>query len=102
MAKKAFDKIMTGMRDALTYANGAADEAQYRIHVPAKVDVKSIRRKVGLTQVEFSAQFGFNPARVRDWEQGRSQPDSAVRAYLTVIERRTDAVREALAEPAAA
>jgi putative transcriptional regulator len=98
MGKKAFDKIMAGMQDALA-SGGDADEAGYRVHVPAEVDVKTIRRKIGLTQVEFSAQFGFNPARVRDWEQGRSHPDSAVRAYLLVIDRRPDAVREALSNP---
>jgi len=47
MAKKAFNKIMAGMEDALAFAKGEADKSQYRIRVPADVDVKSIRKKVG-------------------------------------------------------
>lgn len=101
MAKRAFDKIMAGMEDALAFAKGEADKSQYRVHVPADVDVKSIRKKIGLTQVEFAAQFGFNAARVRDWEQGRSHPDGALRAYLMVIDRKPEVVREALTEKAA-
>jgi putative transcriptional regulator len=33
---------------------------------------------------------------VRDWEQGRSKPDGAVRAYLIVIDREREAVERAL------
>jgi hypothetical protein len=35
-------------------------------------------------------------ARVRDWEQGRSKPDGAIRAYLIVIDREREAVERAL------
>ncbi|HEY5280635.1 MAG TPA: transcriptional regulator, partial [Pseudolabrys sp.] len=34
---------------------------------------------------------------LRDWEQGAATPDQSARAYLTVIARNPDAVREALA-----
>jgi putative transcriptional regulator len=33
---------------------------------------------------------------LRDWEQGRFEPDAAARAYLTVIAREPDIVRRAL------
>ena len=94
--KRLFDDIADGLREAIAFANGAAEASTYRIHVPAKVDVRAIRKKVGLSQNEFARRFGFSPARIRDWEQGRSRPDGALRAYLMVIERKTDAVMEAL------
>lgn len=94
--KRLYDDIAEGLREAISVAKGEADPTTYRIHVPVDVDVKSIRKKVGLTQMQFAAQFGFNPARVRDWEQGRSHPDGAVRAYLMVIDRKPEAVKEAL------
>ena len=34
--------------------------------------------------------------RLRDWEQGRVEPDQAARGYLTVIAREPDTVRDAL------
>jgi putative transcriptional regulator len=96
MTRKAFDKIAAGLKDAIAFAEGTADPSTYRVHVAPEIDVRAIRAKLNLTQAEFSARYGFNIARLRDWEQGRSRPDGAVRAYLRVIERKTEAVDEAL------
>jgi putative transcriptional regulator len=58
---------------------------------------KIIRRALGLSQEEFSASFGIPIGTLRDWEQGRVEPDQAARSYLTVIARDPDAVRKAFA-----
>jgi putative transcriptional regulator len=50
-----------------------------------------------MTQEEFAFRYGLTLARVRDWEQGRSAPDGAARAYLRVIEKEPEAVHRALA-----
>ena len=61
------------------------------------VDVRAIRKKLGMTQPNFARQFGFGLATVREWEQGRYQPDQAMRSYLlTVIEREPDVVQRTL------
>ncbi|HEX3845741.1 MAG TPA: helix-turn-helix domain-containing protein [Steroidobacteraceae bacterium] len=59
--------------------------------------VKIIRRTLGLTQEEFARRFHIPLGTLRDWEQGAATPDQSARAYLTVIARNPDAVREALA-----
>ena len=59
--------------------------------------VKIIRRALGLTQEEFAGRFHIPLGTLRDWEQGAATPDQSARAYLTVIARNPDAVREALA-----
>jgi putative transcriptional regulator len=94
--KNVFDHIVQGTTEAIEIANGTADPSTYHIHVPAEVDVKAIRQKVGLSQPEFAARFGFGVARIRDWEQGRSHPDGALRAFLMVIDKNPQAVVEAL------
>lgn len=58
--------------------------------------VKVLRRALGLTQEEFSARYQIPLGTLRDWEQGRSQPDLPTRAYLKVIARNPAAVRKAL------
>jgi putative transcriptional regulator len=58
--------------------------------------VKVIRRALGLSQEEFSARFGIPLGTLRDWEQGRKEPDAAARSYLIVIARNPSAVSEAL------
>lgn len=55
-----------------------------------------IRRALGLSQEEFATRFRIPVGTLRDWEQGRKDPDAAARAYLIVIGRNPDAVREAL------
>ena len=46
---------------------------------------KSLRRALCLTQQEFAARYQIPIGTLRDWEQGRSEPDQPARAYLTVI-----------------
>lgn len=93
----AFEKIAAGLNDAIDFAEGRADPAAFRVHVPPSVDVRGIRRKLGLSQRAFTERFGFSGAAIRDWEQGRRQPEASARVLLTVIDRRPDAVLEALA-----
>jgi putative transcriptional regulator len=93
---KRKNRILQGAREALAIASGELDPSAYVIHVPDEIDVKAMRRKLKLSQAAFAKRFGFNPARIRDWEQGRSKPDGAVRAYLLVIQREPEAVERAL------
>jgi putative transcriptional regulator len=47
--------------------------------------VKIIRRTLGLTQEDFARRYHIPLGTLRDWEQGRTEPDQPTRAYLTVI-----------------
>jgi putative transcriptional regulator len=58
--------------------------------------VKIIRRALGISQEDFAARYRIPLGTLRDWEQGRVEPDQAARAYLTVIAHNPEAVREAL------
>jgi putative transcriptional regulator len=59
--------------------------------------MRRARLSTGLTQAEFATRYRINLARLRDIEQGRSTPDTALLAYLQVIEREPEAVARALA-----
>ncbi len=58
--------------------------------------VRAVRTRSGLSQAEFARAFHINVARLRDLEQGRTRADSALLAYLTVIDEAPDTVRRAL------
>jgi putative transcriptional regulator len=58
--------------------------------------VRVIRRALGLSQEEFAARFHIPLGTLRDWEQGRKEPDTAARAYLRVIGHNPKAVTDAL------
>ena len=57
---------------------------------------KIIRRSLELTQEEFAARYHIPLGTLRDWEQGRSEPDQPARAYLTLIARDPDHVNRTL------
>lgn len=75
-----------------------SDEAFKRVKLTPQV--KIIRRALKLSQDEFAARFRIPVGTLRDWEQGRKEPDAATRAYLIVIGRDPDAVSKALATAA--
>ncbi len=58
--------------------------------------VKTLRRALGPTQEEFATRYHIPLGTLRDWEQGRTEPDQPTRAYLTVIACDPDGVRRAL------
>src|SRR5262245_15412834 len=54
--------------------------------------VRTLRRALRLTQEEFAARFHIPLGTLRDWEQGRTEPDQPTRAYLKVIARDPEGV----------
>jgi putative transcriptional regulator len=98
-------RLIAAAQEALAIAKG--EKQPGRLHVPADIDVKLVRKSLKLSQDDFAAEFGFSVNQIRDWEQGRSRPLGAARAYLMLIEAHPDSVRQMLndikrAEPKAA
>jgi putative transcriptional regulator len=91
------DDIRQALQEALAYARGEADLSEYRVHVPERIDVKAIRKKLSMTQMEFAATFGLSLSTLRKWEQEGREPEGPARAYLRVIAHDPEAVRRALA-----
>ena len=79
----------------------APPEALRVVHPPGGVAVRAIRGKLDLTQAEFAARFGFSIGAVRDWEQGRKQPDAQARVLLLLIDQAPDMVADAVRAVAA-
>ena len=91
---KMFDTLMTGLDEVDAFLAG--ETGGYKVNLPAKVDVKGIRKRLKMTQARFSDTFGFSLDAVKHWEGGRRTPESSARAFLTVIARNPAAVVAAL------
>lgn len=91
---KAGKRLIAAAKEALAIAEGQREPAS--LYVPADVDVRPIRRKLGLSQDDFAAEFGFSTTQIKDWEQCRSRPLGAARAYLMMIDVAPDEVRQLL------
>jgi putative transcriptional regulator len=101
MPKKAARKkttfgadLIEGMKLVVAHQRGNIELEQVW---PKPIDVKANRKRVKMSQAEFSRTYGIGKRALQEWEQGGRQPDSAARAYLTVIAKEPDVVRRALA-----
>jgi len=57
-------------------------------------DIAVLRRFVGLTQVEFARAMGISVHTLRNWEQGRRQPEGPAVALLRIAARHPRIIRE--------
>jgi putative transcriptional regulator len=65
--------------------NPPLSEQQLRRMALAR-EVRHVREKTGLSQPQFAARFHIGLARLRDFEQARSEPDFVVRVFLRMIQ----------------
>jgi len=87
-------ELIGSAREALAIARGEGRAT--RVFSPAAPDVAAIRKRLGLSQDRFAKKFGLSPATVRDWEQGRRQPDAPARNFLRVIDYAPETVERAI------
>ncbi|MGI8991130.1 MAG: transcriptional regulator [Candidatus Eremiobacter antarcticus] len=90
MTSEAVEEAARGDRDAHPLS-----EADLK-RMKRTPQAKTLRRALELTQEEFSARYHIPLGTLRDWEQGRAEPDQPTRAYLTVIARDPDRVNHLL------
>lgn len=93
--EKAFASIKQGLTEAIAHAKGNnADDV--KLYHPKNVDVSGLRGRLGFTQEQFAARFGFSVATLRHWERGDRSPNGAALVLLNVIDRDPRAVMQAL------
>ena len=86
--------LVKSLGEACDHAEGRASNA--RVHVIEVPDVRAIRRKLGMSQQEFAQRYRIPLPTLKNWEQGRRQPDAPAAAYLRVIALRPREISEAL------
>ena len=96
--KTQFEQMMDGLDDVEAFLAG--EQEGFKAHVPKEVDVKAIRRRLGMTQAKFSDTSKFSLDVIKHWEGGRRTPETPARTLLTVIDKNATAVLTAL-NPAA-
>lgn len=92
----AFESLMTGLNEALAFANGDETGARVqRIAVPT-VDVAAVRARTGLSQAAFARSIGVARGTLLNWEQGRRHPTGPAQVLLAMIARKPSLVSELL------
>ena len=92
--KSAFDKIASGLEDAIAFAEGDGKRAR----IAKRVDIKAIRAARGMSQDQFSKTYRLPIGTLRDWEQHRREPDTGSKLYLAMIEADPEGVQKIIAK----
>jgi putative transcriptional regulator len=92
------ERIIEGLEQAVAWTRGENDRVRVTVVRVPEVDVRDVRQRMGLSQAEFATKFGFPPATLRNWEQGRARPDAPTRVLLAVIAKHPEAVEDVLAK----
>lgn len=89
--------IIEGLKDAVRQARGEKVSRSSRVvYVDCPLDVRAIRNRLELTQIQFALKFGFSISAVRNWEQRRRNPTGVHKNLLKLIEAMPERVEEIL------
>jgi putative transcriptional regulator len=88
--------IIKGLDQAIAWTRGEDENVRVTLVRVPEIDVREVRKKMGLSQAQFATKFGFPPATLRNWEQGRAHPDAPTRVLLAVIAKHPEAVEDVL------
>src|SRR5271157_1215658 len=90
------EKLLRSAQQARDWVQGKSVRVRVT-YVPApRVDVRKLRAKMGLSQTQFAAKFGFSLDSIQNWEQGHRQPEGPARVLLVVIAKNPRVVEDAL------
>lgn len=87
-----FESLKTGLEQAISYEKGekSAGRSQMVSVTPfpkyKKEDVKSIRKKLGLTQHVFASVMGVSSKTVEAWESGQNAPSGSSSRMLQLLD----------------
>jgi len=89
MAEKMSPEGQALLDDIIAIKNGAP----HRRYTPDQLLVLIVRRELKLSQQAYSKLLGVPVATIRDWEQGRRQPDCAAITLVKVARKHPEILR---------
>jgi len=89
-------KLLRSAQQARDWVKGKPGPVRVTYVPVPQVDVRKLRSKIGLSQTQFAARFGFSLDSIQNWEQGHRRPEGPARILLAVIAKNPKAVQEAL------
>lgn len=85
MKDELFEELLESVREGGAILRGER-EASRSFEVPVP-DVRRMREEAGFSQRDFATLMGISPATLRNWEQGRRQPEGAARVLLHIADK---------------
>ncbi len=90
MKDELFSELVLSLREGGAILRGETPAARTFTFEP--LDIKVIREKLRLTQVQFAALLGISVSTLRNWEQGRREPEGPAKVLLRIAEKHPEVV----------
>ena len=94
MEERAFNELIESMNQAAAIMKGEMKPS--RVFTYSPLNVKEIREKTSKSQSEFANMIGVKVGTLRNWEQGRRQPDGAALTLLKIVAADPEYVKKIL------
>jgi len=94
MDEQHFNELVTSIKQAGQFLRG--ENKPSRTFFFAKPDVKMIREKTGLSQMQFAYLIGVKVKTLQNWEQKLRQPTGTAATLLTIVAREPEVALRAL------
>ena len=91
-----FESIKQGLQEAIDYSEGKLKSA--RVYKPKPVDIKQLRKMVGMTQLECSSSFGISVGTLRHWERGDRRPKGPALVLLNLVQKEPQTILRVLGQ----
>ena len=91
---EAYKSISNGLKEAIEYSKGNSKGA--REFKPKHIDVKKLRKRIGMSQPKFASSFGISLGTLRHWERGDRYPQGPALVLLNLLSKDPNRVLEVL------
>lgn len=85
MTNEFYDDLKASLLEAVAIAKGETTPS--RVFSYERPDVKAIRSKTGLSQVQFAQKLNISPKTVQNWEQGTRRPTGPAITLMQLIDK---------------
>ncbi|MEA3522058.1 MAG: type II toxin-antitoxin system MqsA family antitoxin [Campylobacterota bacterium] len=91
METKMFDELLESVEETKSIMDGKSSPNRVFLKNP---NPKVIRRKLDLTQEQFANLMNISVYTLRNWEQGRREPEGPAKVLLNVVNYHPEILRE--------
>ncbi len=81
----AYKSISKGLQEAIDYSEGK--KVSIKEFHPIPIDIKGLRKRVGMTQTKFASSFGISLGTLRHWERGDRYPRGPALVLLNLLSK---------------
>ena len=91
---ECFNRIKQGLTEAIEYSERKCSKAT--VHQFSSIDIKNLRLKLGMSQIEFASALGISVNTLRHWERGDRVPQGCALVLLNLVAKEPRMVFNAL------